>query len=374
MKSDFFHWFYRYLLRPILFKIDPETIHDSFLSVGHFLGRFSLTRFITNLLFNYQNPTLIQTVAGITFQNPVGLSEGFDKDASLLQILPSVGFGFTQVGTITNKPYLGNPKPRLYRLPKSKGIVVYYGLKNLGADKILNKIKRLEQRDLPVGISVGKTNSPTTATPMTGIEDYYQCFKKVIRSRQGDFYTINISCPNTFGGEPFTTPETLDPLLKKLISLKPQKPVFLKMPINLPWKEFRFLLDIAVKYQVTGVIIGNLNKNRQDPAIKDAIPVYIKGSVSGLPTQKLSNELISLTYKHYSKKLVIIGVGGIFSAEDAYDKIKRGATLVQLITGMIYEGPQLIGDLNRSLVKLLKQDGYTHIHQAIGSIKHQPNK
>ena len=154
------------------------------------------------------------------------------------------------------------------------------------------------------------------------------------------------------------------------MSLKPKKPVFLKMPINLPWVKFKALLDLAIKYKVAGVIIGNLNKNRQDPVIKDAIPSYIKGSVSGLPTQKLSNELIAKTYKTYGQKLVIIGVGGIFSAADAYAKIQRGATLVQLITGMIYEGPQLIGDINRGLVSLLHHDGYTHLSQAIGSYHH----
>ena len=139
------------------------------------------------------------------------------------------------------------------------------------------------------------------------------------------------------------------------------------MPINLPWKEFKPLCEVALKYKVDGVIIGNLNKNRQDPAIIDEIPKSVQGSISGKPTEKLSNELISKTYREYKKKLIIIGAGGIFSAEDAYEKIKRGSTLVQLITGMIYQGPQLIGEINRGLVKLLEKDGYKNISQAVGA-------
>jgi dihydroorotate dehydrogenase subfamily 2 len=366
LKTQIFRSFYRYLLKPILFLTEPEITHNTFTKIGQFLGRFQITNTATRQLFSYQHPALCQTIKGIVFPNPVGLAAGFDKDANLTKIMDSVGFGFMQAGTVTDQSYKGNPKPRLYRLPRSKGAVVYFGLKNIGVTKIIAKLKNRNPNNFPLGISLGKTNSPKTATAKTGIDDYCRCLKKLLENKIGDFYTINISCPNTFGGEPFTTPEKLNQLLKKLTSLKIGKPVFLKMPINTPWQDFKKLLDVAIRQKIDGVIIGNLNKNRQDPSIKDQIPSHVKGGISGKPCWHLSNQLIAKTHQDYGKKLVIIGVGGIFSAKDAYEKIKRGASLVSLITGMIYEGPQLIGEINRGLVELLKKDGYNNIQEAIG--------
>ena len=197
-----------------------------------------------------------------------------------------------------------------------------------------------------------------------------KCF---VDAEVGDFYTINISCPNTFGGEPFTNERDLNVLLKKLSTIKTEKPVFIKMPINLSWREFDELLKIAVKYKVSGVIIGNLNKDKKDPTVTDKIPAGLKGSLSGRPTWRLSNALISKTYQKYGQKLTIVGVGGVFSGADAYEKIRRGATLVQLITGMIFEGPSLIGSINRDLIDLLKRDGYESVTQAIGAF-HKESK
>lgn len=349
------------------FLMDPEFVHDRASSMGHLLGKFKITKALTRWLFSYQHPRLEQTVAGIQFKNPVGLSAGFDKDAVIMDILEDVGFGFTMIGTITNKPYEGNPKPRLYRLKKTEGIMVYYGLKNIGISAVMKRVNASRTKKFIKGISIGKTNCQETCTNEAGIADYVAGTKKVIASGGGDFYTINISCPNTFGGEPFNSPEKLDALLSEMSKLDIKKPLFLKMPIDLPWEEFRKLLEIAVQYNVTGVTIGNLSKNHNSTEIKDIIPENVQGGISGRPTWKASNDLISQTYKYYGDKLTIIGVGGIFSAEDAYEKIKRGASLVQLITGMIFVGPQLIGDINRGLVRLLERDGYSNIQEAIGA-------
>lgn len=366
MKYKLFSAIYKTAVRPSLFKIDPEVIHDAITLFGNLLGRFNLTRFITKKLFYFEDRKLAQKILGIKFNNPIGLSAGFDKDAKLLDILPSVGFGYEEIGTVTDKPYGGNPKPRLYRLRKSKGLVVYYGLKNIGAEKIIQKL-RGKKFDFPVAVSIGKTNSPKTNTDKSGIEDYYQCFQKFNTENIGDFYVINISCPNTFGGEPFITPKKLDALLSTLRKIKTRKPVFVKMPINPKWREFNALLKVVVKHKIDGVIIGNLNKDYKDSSIKDTIPDYMKGGISGRPTFELSNKLISATYQNYHAKLVIVGVGGVFSAEDAYEKIKLGASLVSLITGMIYEGPQLIGQINKELVEMLKKDGYKNVSEAVGA-------
>ena len=366
MKTSLIALLYQNLAKPLFFLFDPEFIHDSISSSGKFLGKSELGRNFTRSLFHFSHPSLKQKVAGVTFNNPVGLSAGFDKDANLMQILPNVGFGFMEVGTVTHNPYEGNSKPRLYRLKKSKGLVVYYGLKNLGVEKIVEKLKK-SPRNFPIILSVGKTNCAETSTDKAGVNDYKDCLSYADAHNAGDIYDINISCPNTFGGEPFTTAEKLDVLLKKLRTVKTKKPMFIKMPINVPWEEFKKMLDVAVKYRITGVIIGNLNKDHKDKNVFDEIPRHVKGGISGRPTWRLSNELISKTYQEYGDKLIIIGVGGIFSAEDAYEKIKRGATLVQLITGMIFQGPQLIGEINRGIADKLQRDGYKNVSEAVGS-------
>ncbi len=345
---------------------DPEFMHDRITAIGEVLGKFGLGNFFVGKLFSYSSPVLEQDLWGIKFKNPVGLGAGFDKDAKLYSLMESIGFGFSEIGTVTLDSYGGNPKPRLYRLLKSKGLVVNYGLKSIGAETIIKSLK-LKSKIIPQIISIGRTNSKNTADPDAGILDYYNCLKRFIDSNVGDAYEINISCPNLFGEELFNDEVSLQKLLSKLHSLEIKKPIFIKMPINLPWPEFKKLVDMALKFGAQALVIGNLNKDRNDKLIKDVIP-NMKGGVSGKPTENLSNNLISKTYKYCGDKIKIIGVGGIFSAQDAYQKIRLGASLVELITGMIYEGPQLVGDINRGLARLLRRDGYKNIADAVGTL------
>jgi len=357
---------YQVVLKPLFFKLDPEFVHDRMIAMGSLLGRFKLLRIITAKFFLYQHQMLEQDVAGIKFVNPVGLSAGFDKEAKIIKILPAVGFGYVQIGSVTYNAYVGNPKPRLYRLPKSEAIVVYYGLKNEGIKKIAERIMASKPLAIPFSLSIAKTNCAATVGKADGIADYKACLAYALEQDLADMYTINISCPNAFGGEPFTDVQSLQMLLVELYQLKINRPLFIKMPINLVWSDFKALLDVIVQFPVAGVIIGNLSKDRMAASIKDLIPAEIKGGISGKPTEELCNHLIKQTYKEFGKKLVIVGVGGIFSAEDAYKKIKLGASLVQLITGMIYKGPQLIGEINEGLVELLKKDGYSKVSEAVG--------
>ena len=359
---------YKNILKPVFFKKDPEDVHDRMLSVGHFLGNISPLRSVTQILFDYKNKKLIQKVDGLTYRNPIGLSAGFDKDANLLKIIHNVGFSFAEIGSVTLHPYQGNPKPRLYRLKKAKGLVVFYGLKNIGVDKILERIKKNYKTKTGnvLGVSIARTNSVEASGLEEGIDDYTKSLEKLVKADVGDYYTINISCPNTFYGEPYSTPERLEKLLNSLFKIKTNKPIYLKMPINLPWDKFDPLLQVAVRYKVSGVIIGNLNKDRNSEYITESYPEEMKGGVSGIPTRVLSNNLIKQTYLGYKDSLTIIGVGGIDSAESAYEKICYGATLLQLITGMIFNGPQLIGQINKGLVELLEMDGYKNLSEAIG--------
>ena len=371
MKLKILGYVYQNLIRKILFLFDPEFVHNTITCIGKLIGSTKPGQQITKTILFYKSNKLAQDISGIHFSNPIGLSAGFDKDANLVNILPFVGFGFMTVGTVTFQPYEGNPKPRLYRLKKSQALVVNYGLKNIGVNKIVQRLKNYNKpEDFILGISVGKTNCPETAETERGAEDYLNCLKILNDNNIGDFYEINISCPNTFGGEPFTTTDKLDLLLSRLTTSLVSKPIFLKMPINIAWEDFKQLLDVAIKYNINGVTIGNLNKDRKDTDIKDTIPENIKGNISGKPTFRLSNDLISQTYKYSGDRLKIIGVGGVFSPEDAYEKIKLGASLVGLITGMIYNGPQLIGQINEDLEKELNKNNFTSLSQAIGSELH----
>lgn len=364
---------YKTIAKPIFFQMDPERVHDMMISLGSWLGRHNITRGLTKALFHYKHKVLEQTIAGIDFANPLGLAAGFDKNAQIIDIMAPVGFGHTEVGSITGEPCEGNPKPRLWRLPKSKGLVVYYGLKNDGSEAIA---KRLHGRtfDLPVGISIAKANCKATADRDAGIEDYTTAFERL--KDCGAYVTINISCPNAFGGQPFSNPNDLDALLTRLEQIPCEKPIFLKLPPDLDEAALDMLIGVCDDHRIDGFICTNLTKDRENKAIgqhlKDAdIPDV--GGISGLPVRDLATETISHIYKKTEGKYVIIGCGGVASAKDAYEKIKAGASLVQLITGMIYEGPQLIGEINAGLVKLLKADGYGSISEAVGANHEKEN-
>lgn len=353
---------YQSVLKPIFFCADPEKIHDRMIKFGRFLSHPAFRKVVA-LLFSYSNPKLVQNIAGIRFLNPIGLAAGFDKDAYLTGILPAVGFGFVEVGSITGEPCAGNPKPRLWRLKKSQGLVVYYGLKNEGCERVAERLKN-KQFSIPIGISVAKTNNEKTVEVEAGINDYAKAYKAF--TNIGDYYTINISCPNTFGGELFTDPELLERLLRRIDELPGGKPVFLKLSPDLSIEKIDAIINVSRHHRVAGFICSNLTKKRDNnKKIFDAsVPQY--GGISGKVVEEASNKLIQHIYNKTKGEFVIIGCGGVFSAEDAYKKIKLGASLVQLITGMIFKGPQVISEINQGLARLLERDGFSNISEAIG--------
>jgi dihydroorotate dehydrogenase len=273
-----------------------------------------------------------------------------------------LGFGFTEVGSITGEPCLGNPKPRLWRLKKSKSLLVYYGLKNEGSEAISKRLSG-EKFPLPVGISIAKTNSKDTVETAAGVEDYFKAYRAF--GNIGDYVTINISCPNAFGGQPFTDIVKLKALLAKIFSVPKTKPIFLKLSPDLSKKEINEILDVSSKFAIDGFICANLTKNRDNINIRDEKFPDV-GGMSGKIVDGMSDDLIRYVYKKSGGRYVIVGVGGIFTAEDAYRKIKAGATLLELITGMVYQGPQTVSNINLGLVKLLKRDGYKNISEAVG--------
>ena len=354
---------YRRVLKPLFFARDPERVHDLMTATGACMGRHAATRRLARVLFSYAHPSLEQTMFGLRFVNPIGLAAGFDKNAELTDILPDVGFGFAEIGSVTGEPCEGNPKPRLWRLPASQSLLVYYGLKNDGCEAIAARLTGRRFR-IPVGISVAKTNSPATVETAAGIADYVKAFRTV--HDVAGYVTVNISCPNAFGGEPFTDPGKLDLLLAAIDRLAPTKPVFLKLPADLAPGELDALLDVSTSHRVDGYICSNLTKRRENPRVIER-DVPTKGGLSGKPTELLANALISHCYRRLNGRAVIVGCGGVFTAEDAYEKIRLGASLIQMITGMIYRGPQVVSEINQGLVRLLKRDGYTNVSQAVGA-------
>ncbi len=352
------------LIRPVLFLADSEKIHTRCVSLGQKLSRSKL---FPSKLWRSKNPALQTTLHGIAFPSPVGLAAGFDYEARLTDIIPALGFGFSTIGTVTNKPYEGNPTPRLGRLVRSKALLVNKGFKNLGIDATL---QRLAGRTftIPIGLSIGKTNSSVPMTQAEAVADIVASFKTAETSAVPfSYYELNISCPNLHGTVEFYSTGNLNELLTAVTSLKLSKPLFIKMPIEKTNEETMAMLEIITKYPVAGVIIGNLQKNRLDPSInQQEASRYPVGNFSGKPTEKRSNELIRLAYKTYGQKLAIIGCGGVFSAQDAYAKIRMGASLIQLITGLVYVGPQLPAQINLGLSKLLRRDGFKNISQAVG--------
>jgi len=346
--------------------MDPEYIHDRMVGIGAWLGSHAGTRTITSWFFEYKNPMLEQDILGIHFLNPVGLAAGFDKNARIAGYMADVGFGFAEIGSITAQPSKGNSGKRLWRLPKSRGLVVNYGLSNEGAKAVCERLRKSAFR-IPVGVSMAKTNCAECAIDEVGIEDHIGSFKTCLDV--GDYYTINVSCPNAFGGQPFHRPETLDRLLSALDQIPTSKPIFLKLSPDAPTADLDDVVAVANRHRVHGFILTNLTKRYELPSIDQdelATQNITTGGISGKPVEELSNLLIKHLYQTTRGKYVIIGCGGIFTAEDAYKKIKCGASLVQLITGMIYEGPQLIGEINHGLVKLLEKDGYKNISEAVG--------
>lgn len=358
---------YRFLIKPILFLFDPEKIHDHAIFLGSWLSKHTFLKKIIARIFVQKHSSLEQTVAGIFFPNPIGLAAGFDKNADLVSLCPALGFGFEEIGSITAEASVGNPKPRLWRFPESHSLLVWYGLKNEGAEYLRNKLNNVKNT-IPLGINIAKTNSPHTVSTENAIADYVVSFK--IFEKIGDYITLNISCPNSFGGEPFVNSEKLSLLLEKIYSeVNPQKPLFIKLPPDISSVDLNGILQVVNPYPVTGFIVGNLGKHPEKLKIEreELARIYQeKGGFSGKAVFDISNLLLAQLYQKTKDRYVLIGCGGVFSAEDAYIKIRLGATLVQLITGMIFNGPQLIAQINAGLAELLKRDNFSSIKEAIG--------
>ena len=358
---------YEKILKPIFFRMDPERAHDFVTGIGEWLGSFWFGRAIVRMACRYENVALETDVCGIHFKNPIGLGAGFDKDVRLTRIIPAVGFGFMEVGAITHLPYQGNDGLRLARLPADQSLIVYYGLKNYGAAAVDAKLNRLKF-EIPVGVNVAKTNNAEIKGDKS-VKDYVATYR--ILARRFAYVTLNVSCPNAQDGRTFQDPRMLNDLLRAIAQEKKYGPMFLKISSDLSVKEVDDILAVIEKYPcVDGFVVANLMKKRNLFEFKSSAEFLNKipeGGISGRPMQQLSTDIIRHIYRVTKGKYVLVGLGGVFTAEDAYEKIKAGASLVQMVTGLIYGGPLVVKKINKGLVELLKKDGFEHVSQAVGT-------
>jgi dihydroorotate dehydrogenase subfamily 2 len=356
---------YQHVLKKLFFRKDPEVIHDQMTATGVRLGSSRAGRLLTAAAFRYQHLRLTQTIEGIQLSNPIGLAAGFDKDGLLAPLVGSIGFGSLEIGTITNMPAEGNAKPRLWRMPQAESLVVHYGLKNQGAEALVARMQQLptDRHPAALGISVAPTNTPSLTTQAALIDDTVAAAAQV--SPYGDWLTINLSCPNACQDKPFEKPQSLDALLTALATLPELPPVFIKLSPDLHAEDAHELLTVAANHGVSGVILGNLTKDTR--ALPNGTLIPGPGGYSGKPTAQRSARLLYDMAGKWKREFTYVACGGIFTVDDAYSRIRLGASFVQLVSGLIFKGPQLPGQLNAQLVARLKRDGFTHISEAVGA-------
>lgn len=335
---------YKLFIRPLLFQFDPEKVHYFTFSLIRFLNKIGFSA-IFRALYEVKDKRLEREVFGLKFKNPVGLAAGFDKDAKLYKELSNLGFGFVEIGTLTPKGQEGNPKKRLFRLKEDSAIINRMGFNNGG---VLEAVERLKKNN---GVLIGGNIGKNKVTPNEeAVNDYTICFEALFP--HVDYFVVNVSSPNTPNLRELQDKKPLTELLQTLQDLNTtksvQKPILLKIAPDLTDDQLLDIIDIVKDTKIAGVIATNTTISRDglQSANKNEI-----GGLSGKPLTKRSTEVIRFLSEKSNNAFPIIGVGGIHSADDALEKLEAGASLVQLYTGFIYEGPQLIKDINKKILE-----------------------
>jgi len=371
---------YQSAIRPLLFnllKTDPEFLHQQTIrsltwweqNYKHFPTNWLHKQLQNSLCF--ANPRLEQQLWGLHFPNPVGLAAGFDKDAAATNIWSSLGFGFAEMGTVTFHSQPGNPRPRLFRLPADSAALNRMGFNNNGAQTMANRLIAQRQKKytpvIPIGINLGKSK----ITPLTeAATDYLQSFR--LLQELGDYFVVNVSSPNTPGLRSLQDATMLSSILSALQSANnTHKPIFVKIAPDLEWEAIADIIELAKTYQLAGIIATNTTIRRdglQTPIIEATgnPPSQELGGISGTPVRDRSTEIIRFIWQRTQGEIPIIGVGGIFSADDAWEKIIAGASIVQIYTGWIYQGPWIVRRILAGLVTKLDQNGLKSISDAVG--------
>ncbi|HSL56125.1 MAG TPA: quinone-dependent dihydroorotate dehydrogenase [Pyrinomonadaceae bacterium] len=349
---------YRSLLRPLLFRLPAETAHE--------LALHSLSLVPARLIAKrVDNPALSIKRFGLTFANPIGLAAGFDKNGIALQPLAALGFGFIEAGTVTYHPQPGNPRPRLFRLSEDKALINRAGFNNEGAAAFAHRVSK-NRPDCVLGVSIGKSK----ITPLeNATEDYLASFELV--HDVADYVAINVSSPNTPQLRELQQSQQLEALLSALQTrrneLQKHVPLLVKLSPDLERRDLEMIVDVIARLQIDGIIATNTTISR-DNLRTDAkrIAACGEGGLSGRPLKDASTRMIAELYELTRGRIPLIGVGGIFTAEDAWEKITAGASLVQLYTGFIYQGPRIAQQISEELAKILAREGFSNLDAAVG--------
>ena len=341
---------YKALIRPILFLFDPEKVHYFTFSVVKFLHKITFVPGIIRSMFQVNDKRLERTLFGITFKNPVGLAAGFDKNAVIYNELANFGFGFIEIGTVTPKGQVGNPKQRLFRLKDDKGIINRMGFNNEGIAPAIENLKK-NKGQVIIGGNLGKN---TATKPENYTEDYCEVFKAL--HPYVDYFVLNVSCPNVGSHAKLNDKDYLIELISTVQQLNKnedkQKPILLKIAPDLNDVQLDEIIELVAETKIDGVIASNTSTTRDNlKTSKERLEQIGNGGVSGQPIKTQSTKVIKYLADNSKKAFPIIGVGGIHSAEDALEKINAGADLVQIYTGFIYEGPSLIKKINKAILK-----------------------
>ena len=336
---------YKVFIKPILFLFDPEWVHHTVFSTLKLIHRIPGMGNLIMGFYQVKDQRLERKLFGLTFPNPVGLAAGFDKDAKLYKELSNFGFGFIEIGTLTPKPQPGNPKKRLFRLPEDGGLINRMGFNNEGVEAAIERLKR--NKGILIGGNIGKNK----LTPNEeAVSDYVQCFEVLFS--HVDYFVVNVSSPNTPNLRALQDKEPLTHLLQTLKDLnhsksKP-KPILLKIAPDLTEEQLVDIIDIITSVKIDGVIATNTTLSREGLQSENKSEM---GGLSGKPVTKKSTEVIRFLHEKSKNAFPIIGVGGIHSPDDAIEKLEAGASLVQLYTGFVYEGPGVVKRINKAILK-----------------------
>ena len=349
---------YKKILRPFLFRMfeqDPEVAHQYVIWLFGQLGRVGWMVKLLQTMVSVRQIGLEQEFFGLKFPNPVGLAAGFDKNAVAIKALAALGFGFVEVGTITRHQQNDVQRPRILRLPKHEAIINWMGFNNEGADVIANRLASAKRIRVPLGINLGKSKITSLEE---AVSDYLYSLKLLYP--YGDYFVINVSSPNTPGLRKLQNKDRLDSLLRAIMSEKGKrrKPTLVKVAPDLTWQALDELLQVCADNGVDGIIATNATIDHQGLAVE--VPEVC--GLSGRPLFHKSIEVVRYI-RQQMPEIVIIGVGGIFTAEDAYTMIEAGANLLQIFTGLIYEGPFVTKKLNLRLVRLMGQNGFNDLSE-----------
>jgi dihydroorotate dehydrogenase len=362
---------YESALRPLLFRLDPERAHDLTLRASELSGRSSLTRRIARSACEVRDPRLRTTLAGIPLENPLGLAAGFDKNGRALGMLGAMGFGHVEIGSVSAWPSDGNPRPRLFRIPEDRGIVVSYGVPNEGADAVR---RRLDAYRPPValGVNLVKTNDPgRPAVEPDVYEDYAASF--ALLQDRAEYVALNLSCPNSAADRDFFDElPRIDALLSRLAELQPRVPVILKLKPTRDTGVLREIVAIADGHPFVAGFAINLPAGKPDD-LKLTSPraalERMPGAVGGPPVEEYINAILGTLHEIVGPdgRYALMAAGGVSTAEGAYRKLRLGATVVQLYTGLVYRGPGVVKEVLTKLLGLLERDGFERVADAVGT-------